>query len=741
MAKKSVFGNRKYKKQVQPLVTADNVRSGRIFYKSDRENIVGRMDDQAKMEAKLIIRNRYDSAKDQTMKMRDLMADWDLQYKSVFVDGEDADERIFLPKTREAINTVRAFLISVISNMNPIVTMQPMLQSANTIWASKSEWERAKLAEALVQFYFDDMWKITDDYLPRFLTHFLKYSLACFKVTYYETDYDPDLLLDVVDRAFLYIDPNVNRLDQSRWIIEEYFITKTEVEERYNRGDWIIDDKDKPVIDGTITSTEHDVNLQRYFGENFTNNVSVNEDELIQCFDYWQYPRDGLKDLYATVIGGIDGPLVRYGRNPFPFKGNNYIACSYNPDDRPDGQGLAELQEPHQTVINTLLNFRLDDIRKNIQRAAFVPEQMVSSTTQKDLHDGNSIVRVNQTFLETIISNGGNINNFIGELPSGTSTRELFQDLDWMLGQSRESSQTPQVFQGFDVAPGTPLGIVQEQLNRTVGSFQPIVRQLMRVFEKLADVMVHYFKSPEFFPNSRIITIVGRNKYEQAVSGWHQVPGANASMREVSPDEMMNVNVTFNAVNAADAYAARTMQVGVIREVFQAIGQVPEIAGEISSKINFPRLVEQMLMVGGHDIDGLLMTPEEQQAKQQQEQQRQQQAFQQQQQMIEFQTQQAAQLEQMKGQIQSFIESAKGEIKEKTQTSIDQARIQEQSNAKLEETIAQIVQQTIADMKIETHKVDEEMRRETHEAKLEKQAGVVNTSSSGGGNIQADGGN
>ncbi|MBT4292498.1 hypothetical protein HOD41_07380, partial [bacterium] len=462
MARQDILQLNTARKTTLPLVTKGDIETGTIYFRSDRENIVRRMDDGARLEAMHVIRQRYDSARGQTEKMRDLMADWDLQYKSVFAnDGDEVeDERIFLPKTRESVNTVRAFLISIVSKMNPIVTMQPMLQEVGTVWAAQEEWKRAKLAEAMVQFYFSDVWKVIDDVLPRWLTHFLKYSMAIFKVSYYETDYDPDLLLDVIDRAFLYIDPNVNRIEQSRWIIEEYYIPKTEVMERVDRGDWFIKEDRRSFVEGATAHNMMDVNLQRYFGENFDQGTTVQEDEMVQCFDYWQYPRDGLGDFYATIIGGIDGELVRYGRNPFPFKGNNYVATSFNPDDRPDGQGMCELQAPFQDVINTLINFRFDDIRKNIQRAFFVPEQMIDSTTQQDFEDGNTFVRMKKEFLETIIAQGGDANKFIGQWPGGTSTGELFKDLDWMLGQSRESSNTPEVFQGFNVPAGTPLGIV-----------------------------------------------------------------------------------------------------------------------------------------------------------------------------------------------------------------------------------------------------------------------------------------
>ena len=737
MAKPTLYDKQNRSKAELPLITDVDIKSGKIHYQHDRENIVKRMDDSAKLEQMHIIRQRYQSAKDQTEKMRDLMAIWDLQYKSVFQDAEGDDDRIFLPKTREAINVVKAFIISIISKMNPIVTMEPTLQDAGTMWAAQAEWRRAKVAEALVQFYFSDVWKVVDDILPRWVLHFLKYSMAIFKITYYETDYNPDLLLDVIDRAFLYIDPNVNKTEDSRWIIEEYFIPRTEAQERFDRGDWYAEEKDYPFLESTSARGSSDINLQRFFGENFEGNTDVREDELIQCFDYWQYPREGLGDFFATVAGGIDGILVRSGPNPFPYKGCNYVTSSFNPDDRPDGQGMCELQSPFQDVLNTFLNYRLDDVRKNIQGAAFVPTQMVDSTTQADLHDGNSLVRIAPAFFEFLQTQGLKVQDFIGQLPSGTSTGELFKDLEWILGQSKESSGTPEIFQGMNVPAGTPLGVVQEQLNRTVGSFQPVIRQVMRVFERLADIMIQYLRDPEFYPAARVISIVGKNKYADVVAGWEQIPGTNTQVREVSPDEMNNVDVKLNAVNSADAHASKTMQAATIERILQSIGQSPEIAKEVSDSISFPRLVEQMLMTGGHDIDGLMLTDEEKQKREEQKQQAAKAAQDQQMQMMEAQNQMQAKMEQMLASVRIMEDASKQEMRQRTQTAIDESKIYADNEAKMEQTIVRIIEETAAKKKLADQAAEIENERMKIEGEIEaSNMKIQNVSKAGGGNVQ-----
>ena len=656
-------------KQTDLLITADNVRTGDIYYRNDRENIVGRMDASARSEAVSIIEDRFQTAKQQTDDMRFKMADWDKQYKGEWRDQNPGrrnkeENRIFLPKTREEINSVRAFIISMLSQLKPVVSMQPTGSTIIKPEDASRDYTRAKLNEAMFSYYFNDIWHAVDDVMPQWITHFLKYSMAILKISYFETEWAADLRLDVVDRAFLYFDPRANKVSESGWTIEEYYLPRSEVYNRIDTGYWVADKSQQSFIQSIESTSSQSEVLDRYFGKRNSQTEFVLEDELVQCFDYWQYPRDGLPDVYATVIGGsqtsIDGILVRYGRNPYPYKGIPYVAASYNPDDRPDGQGLAELQEPFQKVSNTFLNLRLDDVRKNITQSTIVLESMVDKQTQKDLANGNRMVRASPAFTKWIMEDPTRkMSDFMSPYPSGTSTQELLtHDLPFILGQSQQSANMPDVFRGLNPNPGATLGQVQEQISRTAGQFRPILRQVMRAIERAAEISTRYFRNPEFYPQERMVRIVGKGVYEQDIANWF-VAGEDTAYKSVSADEL-DVDLTFNAMSGIDALESRTVLTTNIERLFQSVGQIPEMFALLKEELDFVWIFKQLLNVSGTDIEGMVLSDRQKQLRDDERQV----ALQQQQAMLKQQQIEQLQLQQMAEEMKAELEIAKEQNKQ-----------------------------------------------------------------------------
>lgn len=748
-------------KLVKQLITADDLKSGRIWYDGDDENAVGRMSTNAQLEAVSFINDRYETARQQTEIMRDKMAAWDKQYKGEWEQPIENDERIFLPKTREEINAVKAFIISMISSLNPIVKMEPM--ASTTIWSEVEEdYTRAKLNEAMFNYYFNDNWRAIDDIIPLWLSHFLKYSLACFKVSYFETQDSADLRLDVVDRGFLFFDPRANRVEESGWIFEEYYLPKSEVIRRVEIGDWIIPKGEVAETIQTVEGTPStQVNLERYFGVNHQR-TNIEEDRFVICRDYWQFKRDGLGDLLATVIGGseqsIDGTLVRYGENPFPYKGNPYVTSSFNPDERPDGQGLAELQAPFQKVINTFLNLRLDDVRKNIRKSSFVLEQMVDDTTQEDIENGNAYVRLAKEWSEEVMANPNmRIENFMGTLPYGTSTGELLSaDLPFMLAQGQQSANMPDVFRGLSPNPGTTLGQTQEQLTRTAGQFRPVIRQVMRALEKVAEICTSYFRSPEFFPEERILRITGKNEYRKLFQtttpdgeqDWYKA-GDDTIFKSVTADKM-DTDLIFDAVSGSDAQASKSLLLQNTEFIFHSMGQRPELFQLLENKIDFAELFLQSMNAMGVDIAGITLSEKQQEeqvrAKQQEQQNLLDQQKQQQLEALQLQQiikQQESQIEMTAEQNKQFAMAQKQMTVDNNkiigQITVDRHKIDESNDSKIEQIAEQGDQDrmTATITAIVEGKVQEALME--LEAKLEEKAakaGVKASVGEQGNNIQ-----
>src|SRR3990167_8004000 len=693
-------------KEANLLVTNDESEK-KSYEHDDRDNILPKMDNQSVVEVRTIIEDRWQTARDTTDKIAVKMANWEKQYNSEFQnelnDDDGIDTRIYLGKTREQVQIVSAYIQLLVSQLHPLVTFTPMV---SYLAASNEEYEKAKVMEALLDYYFSDIWKIKEDLFPKWLKTFLKFSMAIWKVTYYEDDFLPDLKIEVVDRSMLYIDPIAHDIKDARWVIERYYLTKSEVMDRIEQGYWILPESGIVRVLGTDELPSNI--MERYYGKNLNESFSIEEDNMVEVWDYWQAPIKGLDDVYAVVLGGEGGELVRYGRNPFPYKGLPYRAKSFDPHEyQPDGVGLVEQYRPVQEVVNNFLNMRIIDVRKNIIKPVAATGNFIDLQTQQDFKDGQKIVRLSEAVLEASRDPSFDLRKHFVELPFGTSTQELFTDLQFILGQGKETTNISDVFRGQNPQSGATLGQIQEQLGRNQGVFRPIYLQIMRSFEELAQICVEYFKSEEFFPMDRIIQIVGKNRYENVISNWHSIPNSNIAIRNVSPDEM-GVDVTINAVNGADAIASRTFLITSLEQILHSIGQIPDLYKELQKELNFSKIVEMMLNSSGQDLDSIRLTDEQKQEIAQQQQQEQQQAMQQQQQIMMMQLQ-------MKAKVDTETEQAKQQVTTQAKMIIDQnaAKIDAQKSAIDNELmIKQIETKIRLELQSDIAKMREEFRLE-----------------------------
>jgi len=684
-------------KAAKMLITRDNViRVPRTAFASDRENMVPRMTEDAKLEARSMIEDRYAAASDTTDKIAAKMDKWQRQYDGEWQDGTLADdEKIYLPKTREQVQVVRAYILQLVSQLNPLVTMQPMVTS---IWASTEEYRRAKVAEALLDFHFDDLWKIRDDVFPRWLNDFLMFTMAVWKVTYREDKTLPDLNIDVIDRALLYIDPNARDVKDAGWIIEKYYLPRSEILQRIEDGHWHFDKDDLTYVESGFNNLAPDIR-RRYCGADDTGHrFSIAEDELLEVWDYWQAPRHGRDDAYAVILGGRGGHMVRYGRNPFPYKGLPYRAKSFDPNNyRPDGVGLVQQYTPFQELVNNFLNMRITDVRKNIIRPVAVTGRFIDAQTQQDFKDGNQYVRLSDEVMEASKDPSFDLKKHFSELPGGTSTGELLvQDLPFVLGQGSESSHLSDVFKGQAPPHQATLGQIQEQLSRNQGVYRPIYLQVMRGFEELAEICMAYFKDEDFFPQDRIIQVIGQNKYAAEIGEWHN-PGGDLFVRSVSPDET-DVDVTIDAVNAADALASRTFLITSLEQIFQSIGQIPELFEVLKKKLDFVKIAELMINSTGQDIEGIRLSPEAMKAREQEEQQQQQQAIELQKLAMQLEAQKVAMEEQAKQQARAQGQIAIDQAKSATDLDSKTIQLDQETKNSIREMLVEIGENLRADI-------------------------------------------
>jgi hypothetical protein len=395
--------------------------------------------------------------------------------------------------------------------------------------------------------------------------------------------------------------------------------------------------------------------------------------------------------------------------------------------------------EPFRKVINTFYDLRTRDVRKNIQRSVAVAGDLVDAQTQEDFANGNMFIRTAPEMTQKIFdSQNKRLQDFIAEIPSGTSTTELLvQDLPFIMAQGQQTSNISEAFRGMAPERQATLGQIQEQISRNTSMMSPILGGVMSVLERAGQIAIEYFRTPEYFPEERIIRIVGRNKYSKVIEGWHNL-GGNTFIRSVTPDEM-DVDVTIKAVNASDVMASRTMFMHSVERFLHSMGQSPEYYQDLKKKYKVEALFERMMTTSGFDLDEIEYTEEEMQQRQAE----QQQLMQQQKQMALEQQQMALQMQQNVEEIKTQADIMRQGAKTIHQTKVDQNKaiiqsmLEDKEHAgKLEEITHKADVEKLADMVLEILKARLEKERMQAEAKLESANGVSNVSKSGGGNVQ-----
>lgn len=709
-------------------------------------NLASKMDDRQTDEVLKIIQDRYFSAQPTTDAVAEKMSDWEKQYHGVWRDpSEVADEHVFLNKTRQRVLIVHAFLMSLVTQLPKLVEFRPKVQ---TLAAMKEEWQRAKIAEAMTNYYMDDVWKFRTDVLPAYVKTFLKFTTGIMHVCYDDDPHRPDLQFKVVDRAFVYFDPNGHDRRTSRWIIYKDFVSKSELDELFQLGVYKKPQGFSLDGNGLISGSTSNDTLRRFYGANFDAALPIQQDELVERWHFFQAPGRGMEDRYACTIGGEGNSfLAAYGPNPWPYKGLPFTWKSYDPHEwQSDGSGMVEMETGIQEILNTAVNARIDDWRRNLWAPTGMPEQFVNATTMQDWKERQSIIRFAQEAVDPLIEQGKPLQNYIVPFNMrAENSLQLFQDMSFFLSQGDEIAHTSQPFQGQAPTKVTTASEIQEILSRNQGVFRMPFMQIMRAVEEVAEISLQYFKDPAFFGPERILLATGP-KHDAAIKSWGFVDGANRAA-SITPDQM-DVDVTIIATSGADALLARSFKAMVGSQLLASIGQVEGLYPEIRDELNWREIILDQLRAGTSDVSMYELTDEEKQQRIKQREQQQQQAMQQQQQqqqqVLEQQVMLQAKLEQAKAGAKAQGEIAVDQAQAKTDFAIEHAKVQAamqtemaklsmQAKAEIQKTLAQIAAQSQADVKLAMVDLRNDlkkmliesvltMREMTHEQELEVEA-------------------
>lgn len=585
----------------------------------EEDNQVTRMSSSEIDAVQDVIYDRWKAAEKQTSVVSDNMDRWDKQYKGEWYTQEGLSEgQIFLRKTMEQVKTVYSNLLSTISDLSPLVSFDPIVSSIDN---APLEEERGVLVEALVNYTLNDLLRFKEDILPPFLKSFLKFPMGVLKLTWRPEAARPDFHLDVIDRSTLYIDPFAKRdIKNAAWVMERYGLPRREVIKRINDGYYAlppgktIDDiMSLPIYygnDGTFYPTSTRVERNVYHAMN-----SLEIDDDIEIVEYWQSPDNGLSDVYAVNVGGVEsGIILRYGPNPYPYKKHPYFGKSYSPDDiRVDGEGLVQEMEGIQAMVNTFLNLRVEDMRENVINRVYVDEGLIDSQTQDDFAKNQKLVRLNKEYIDAMRRENPNYspaNGFV-PLPISPSTQELWQDINFLLQQSKETTGVNDAIAGNTMDRTLTATQYTHTLSRATGNMRPVLLQIAALIEEVSMAIFEYYKDPDFFGEERILQIVGSSKYRQSISDLYKLRNGNL-IRQISPDDML-VDGNMVAVNGFEDQINKQVSMNSAVSILQAISVNPDMYADAKKQINFGKLTEIMIENSGiRDKKSIIYSPEEQ---------------------------------------------------------------------------------------------------------------------------------
>ena len=203
-------------------------------------------------------------------------------------------------------------------------------------------------------------------------------------------------------------------------------VTRDEVEEKVRQGHWHLENGVNDL--SNLFSPPSDEIVRRLTGTNFVNSDArgPKRDDLIEILHYFQAQRRGRPHAYGVILGGKNGSLVRWGPNPYPYKGIPYRGKSYIRDSyKPDGTSLSMQYRSIQEVYNTFFNLRLEDVLENVKRRIHVAGQLFDETTQEDHENNQKYVRFAAAFTQQIMDSGKKLSDFMVQPMDGDSTQHL----------------------------------------------------------------------------------------------------------------------------------------------------------------------------------------------------------------------------------------------------------------------------------------------------------------------------
>ena len=311
------------------------------------------------IDALNLVNLRFKAANNTHEAMQTNWTIWNNNFRSHLVIDEDYafKSQIFVPITEKIIRAILSKYIVAMFLRRPFFDLKPRGP------ADKAQVERLK---ALLIYTFDKMPDFFTN-MVRFVQMMLIYGTAFGKV-YWRKVYK--YIGKDKKKTLVYNGPYFEPLDISNFFIDEAatklngfykvhrsFKTKKALKALgiYKNLDKITAKRDSASSLGVVNTVESDRRAIRDLSEP---TQPVKEYDVVELKEYWA------EDDSRIIVVANDSVVIRDDENPFWHGEHPFVCATYEPlPFEIYGKGICEKLSPHQSMINTLTNEIIDNVR------------------------------------------------------------------------------------------------------------------------------------------------------------------------------------------------------------------------------------------------------------------------------------------------------------------------------------------------------------------------------------------
>ncbi len=301
---------------------------------------------------------------------------WNKSYQYYRGNNNDSEDEYFIPETYTSVETILPRLVSDFLNTRKSIVS---VEGRNIEDHGKAEvveallgysFQRDNLGIKLVDFYRQALiygtavGKVYWDYKPTTKKQLQMAQDEFGSIEYFhaETHYleKDDPCFEVIPIYDFYVDPAATSIADARYCVQRKLMTRKEIEELADLG---VFDKDavEELPEEGAGEEESGKRLDRSYSNFTTDEISGGIPGKFEILEYWEDDR--------VIVVAERRYVLRDEENPYWHRKKPFVAATFSPlPFEFYGQGVPEVMEDLQKILNDLANSRLQNIKLVVNR-------------------------------------------------------------------------------------------------------------------------------------------------------------------------------------------------------------------------------------------------------------------------------------------------------------------------------------------------------------------------------------